>query len=282
MATSQEAHALNQRITALAKAEGVPPQRIRNRLGFQRILARLSQSPDWVLKGGFSLEVRLGLRARATKDLDVLHLGEPLTDADILEDILSEALERDLADGFTFRARPPKQIRAQDAEPSSWRVGIDVLYFGSQFGSITIDVVSSAATISVDTEPLTIEPILIGDAFEMPALDLERHAAEKYHAYARIYAHDRPSSRVKDLVDLVVMDENHNLDDADLGDAIIRVFRERDQADPPEMLPEPPHDWERTFPAMAEEIGASITDVREAWQVANAMYQRALKQEDEK
>src|SRR5207253_7148053 len=34
---------------------------------------------------------------------------------------------------------------------------------------------------------------------------LERHVAEKLHADARSYAAGRPSTRVKDLVDLVVM-----------------------------------------------------------------------------
>ena len=281
MATSPEASALNERIKRLASSEGVAPQRIRNRLGFQRILARLTQDPDWVLKGGFSLEIRLGLRARATKDLDVLHLGDCLTDADLLQDLIDEALDRDLGDSFTFRARRPRQIRIEDGDPSSWRIGVDTFYFGSPFSSTTMDIVSSVAAKAEDTEPLAVTPVLIGEPFQVMALDLERHAAEKYHAYARIYAHDRPSSRVKDLVDLVVLDETGELDDAELGDAIRRVFDERDQAEPPDVLPEPPLDWARTYPPMAEETGVSVTNVTDAWRVAAAMYARALRQKDE-
>ena len=281
MATSPEARILNERIKNLANSEGVTPQRIRNRLGFQRILARLAQDPDWILKGGFSLEIRLGLRARATRDLDLLHLGERLTDADLLQDLIDEALDRELGDGFRFQARRPRQIRLEDGDPSSWRVGIDAFYFGSPFNSITIDVVSSVAASTKDTEPLAVEPVLIGEPFQVAALDLERHAAEKYHAYARIYAHDRPSSRVKDLVDLVVLNETGYLNDAELGDAIRRVFDERDQTDPPDALPEPPLEWARTYPPMAEETGATVTDVTEAWRVAATMYARAIGQKDE-
>ena len=40
---------------------------------------------------------------------------------------------------------------------------------------------------------------------EVPALPLERHVAEKVHAYTRSYAGGRPSTRVKDLIDLVMM-----------------------------------------------------------------------------
>ena len=281
MATSPEASALNERIKNLASSEGVTPQRIRNRLGFQRILARFTKDPDWVLKGGFSLEIRLGLRARATKDLDVLHLGERLNDADFLQDLIDETLDRDLGDGFAFRARRPKQIRIEGDESSSWRIGVDVSYFGSPFSSITMDVVSAVTTSPEDTEPLSVMPILIGEPFQVMALDLERHAAEKYHAYARIYAHDRPSSRVKDLVDLVILDETGELDTAELGDSIRRVFDERDHAEPPDVLPEPPLDWARTYPPMAEESGASVTDVTDAWRVAAAMYARALEQQKE-
>jgi hypothetical protein len=112
-------------------------------------------------------------------------------------------------------------------------------------------------------------------------LDLERHAAEKYHAYSRIYARDRPSSRVKDLVDLIVLDENTTLKDSELGDAIRRVFQERDQVEPPDTLPKPPLDWAKTYRRMAEETGVSVTDVTEAWRVAVATYARALGQNEQ-
>jgi hypothetical protein len=280
MATSQEAHVLNERIKALAADLGLPVQRIRNRLGFQRVLARLAQSQDWILKGGFSLETRLSLRARATKDLDVLHLGAAQPDADSVQDLVDNALDQNLGDGFTFHTRPPKSIRVEDSGSPSWRIGVDAFYFNSPFSSITIDIVLSASTSTRDTEPLVVTPTLIGAPFTMPALDLERHAAEKFHACTRIYAHDRPSSRVKDLVDLIVLHEYEDLNRADLDDAIRRVFMERNHCEPPDTLPNLPREWTITYPPLAEETGLSITDAATAWQIATKIYTLALSMKD--
>jgi hypothetical protein len=40
---------------------------------------------------------------------------------------------------------------------------------------------------------------------EVPTLPLELHLAEKVHAYTRIYAGDRLNTRVKDLIDLILI-----------------------------------------------------------------------------
>src|ERR1700728_3764374 len=61
--------ALEDRLKA-ARQDGVGLARLRKRVVFERLLARLhAVAPDaWVLKGGFALELRLGARARTTKD----------------------------------------------------------------------------------------------------------------------------------------------------------------------------------------------------------------------
>ena len=62
-------------------ANGTDLDRLRRRVVFERILARLATATGerWILKGGFALEVRLGDRARATRYLDVA-LGESTED----------------------------------------------------------------------------------------------------------------------------------------------------------------------------------------------------------
>lgn len=64
---------LTDRLSQQARDEGVDVARLMKRLAFERFLARLFQkgSERWVLKGGYALELRLGDRARATKDLDL-------------------------------------------------------------------------------------------------------------------------------------------------------------------------------------------------------------------
>jgi len=79
-----------------------------------------------------------------------------------------------------------------------------------------------------------IEPV------EVPAVPLDRHVAEKVHAYTRRYGDDRPSSRVKDLIDIVLISELASFEVERLRDAIVQAFSERETHDLPTSLPVPP------------------------------------------
>jgi hypothetical protein len=79
---------------------------------FDRFLVRLVQNqPDtWVLKGGLALQLRLGDRARTTKDIDVLLL----TPAEDVHQALVRASLLDLGDWFQFEVeRSPAEVPAQ-------------------------------------------------------------------------------------------------------------------------------------------------------------------------
>ncbi len=280
MTPTGEAESLNQRIRNAAAREGVPPIRLRNRVAFQRLLARLALADGWVLKGGFSLEVRLGLIARATKDLDLLHLAPAPGSALDLQDLLDAALETELDDGFAFRVRLPTPVRLEEAEPSTWRAIVDVRFDGSAFGTIAIDIVPTTAIETLTSEVLRIDSEVVGDPFDIAALDVHRHMAEKFHAYARIYAYERPSSRVKDLVDIVLLAQSGLIDDARLNAALLEVFAERDTALPGQ-LPAPPGDWRQSFAALAEGTGSEVTDLGDARQIATELYDRARAHESE-
>lgn len=71
--------ALEDRLQAIAKKEGVDLQRLRRQVAFDRFLARLFQAEDpnhlpWVLKGGYAMELRMKA-ARTTKDIDLTARG---------------------------------------------------------------------------------------------------------------------------------------------------------------------------------------------------------------
>lgn len=276
--TRGAAESLNQRIRNLATSLQIPPSRLRNRVAFQRMLARLAVDGAWVLKGGFSLEIRLGLASRATKDLDLLLIGSPPPTAPDLQDALDGALERDVQDGFSFTVRVPRPVRLEEVEPSTWRVVADVRFDSTAFGTVTVDVVPRLPGAGDDVELLAIEPAIIGEPFDMPAIDVHRHLAEKFHAYSRVYAHDRPSSRVKDLVDIVLLAESGLVAPASLARSLRTVFAER-ETDLPSGLPPPPGDWGSTYPALAADTGTDVVDVRAARDIAEDTYHRALAQE---
>ncbi len=66
--------ALEQRLLNQARAEPtVPLVRLRKAVAFEALLRRLlrDQPNEWLLKGGFALQLRLGLQTRTTKDIDL-------------------------------------------------------------------------------------------------------------------------------------------------------------------------------------------------------------------
>ncbi|MBK8461477.1 MAG: nucleotidyl transferase AbiEii/AbiGii toxin family protein [Micropruina sp.] len=271
---------LTHRLRNIAAHEGVPPQRVRNRYVFQRVLARLARDPRWVLKGGFSLELRLGLAARTTKDLDLLRWDVADLSAVDLQDLLDAALDVDLSDDCTFTVRRPRQVRAEDEMPSTWRVVVDVQVARRPFETVTIDVVTSPVEPTSGLDAVAVRPVLGGKPFSVRSVDLPRHAAEKTHAYARIYAHDRPSSRVKDLVDLALLVEQELLEPADYARAVTGVFAERDASAPPPELPDPPRDWAVPFAAMAADIGLDQQSLDDAATLVQRFYRFAFDRQD--
>src|SRR6266545_963311 len=109
---------------ASGEATTVPGlERLRRRATFERLLIRLEHAMpgQWVLKGGMALEVRLGDRARSTRDLDlaVRQAGE---DAGTIRDHLLEARTEEISrtDRVTLRSMlsfagfPDHEVEAVD------------------------------------------------------------------------------------------------------------------------------------------------------------------------
>lgn len=118
--------ALEQRLKNEAEASGVALMRLRKRVAFERFLARLTAAEPggWVLKGAFALELRLGLRTRTTKDID---LGRA-DDEEAATEHLNAATGVDLGDFFGFEARrtpPPPRSWARPYAELAREVGIE-------------------------------------------------------------------------------------------------------------------------------------------------------------
>jgi hypothetical protein len=87
--------------------------------------------PLFAVKGGVSMELRLGLRGRTTKDLDAVFRGA-------FEDWL-EALDHALADDieeFSFSREEPEAIR----DTNSFRVNIIIDFKGRRWGKVQFEV----------------------------------------------------------------------------------------------------------------------------------------------
>jgi predicted nucleotidyltransferase component of viral defense system len=227
--------------------------RLRKRVAFERLLCRLQRvAPgQWLLKGGFALELRLHERARATKDVD---LDWRLTE-EAATSALIDAARLDLGDYFEFRLERVEQTADVGGRGHRWRATARLA--GRTFEQVLVDV-GVATEPLLDPEPLMLPAPLAFAGFEpvkVPAAALEQHLAEKLHAYTRRYAGDRASSRAKDLIDIVLIAEIARVHAARMDDAIQRLFAARGTHMPPPALPRPPRSWAVAYASLARDVG---------------------------
>jgi predicted nucleotidyltransferase component of viral defense system len=224
-------------------------------VAFDRFLVRLTtlESTGWVLKGGFALELRLGLRARTTKDID---LGRA-DDEEAATEHLVAATHVDLGDFFVFEVRRTPALDAATgfhAVRYTVRADLDA----RRFDQFPVDVAFSEAT-PIQAEPLFgANSLKFADvaALQLPVISLEQHVAEKLHAYTGAFGRDqRESTRVKDLVDLVLIGELAEIDAKRLHQALTITFAQRGRQPPPNAIPSPPSSWARPYAVLAREVG---------------------------
>jgi hypothetical protein len=238
--------ALEDRLLARSAETGVSLDRLRRRVMFERIIARIqaAEPGHWVLKGGMALEVRLRDDARLTKDVD-LGLRDDIDSGPDLHERLVEILAVDHDhDYFDFRAGPPERLRDDGGGFPTWRARVGAHLADKPFGRIQLDVSPRSHELHV-TDTLMVPNSLAFagiSGIEVEAVDVHRHAAEKFHGMLRVFE-GRENSRIRDLVDLTILLE-HGLLSPDRAAAAVRtVWRERNDAMPPYDLPPLPESW---------------------------------------
>lgn len=244
-------------LEARLKAEqstGVGLSRLRKRVVFERLLARLvTVAPDaWVLKGGFALELRLGSRARSTRDVDL----DWLPGGDDVGALLRQAGVLELDDYFDFTIE--LSAPADDTAGGGERWAVDAVLAGRLFERVAIDIGFGAPVL--EPEPVVASRLLAFAGLQpttVRALAIEQHVAEKLHAYTRTYARGQSSSRVKDLVDVVVIAGTTELDAQRLRHAIEAIFSRRAAQSVPGAVPHPPADWTRSWRTLAANVPAN-------------------------
>ena len=178
-------------------------------MAFDRLLARLFSSDEqgFFLKGGYAMELRLKT-ARATKDIDLTCLKrmqdqKKLLSAMILDELRMLA-QRDLGDFFSYRIGEP-QSDLNNAPYGGARYPVTALLDGKVFVRFQLDV--GADAIVTQTETLQGADWLSFCGIPSPVftmISVEQQFAEKLHAYT-LPRLERPNTRVKDLVDMVLL-----------------------------------------------------------------------------
>lgn len=267
--------ALEHRLNDRSRESGVSVDRLRRRVVFERVVARLTHAEPgkWVVKGGMALEVRLRDRARLTKDLD-LGLRDTIDGRAELQERLVDALALDpYDDRFILAPGSITELMPDGGGHVSWRSSVSAHLAGRLFGSIKLDVSPRAHELE-RTDVMTLPNSMAFADVEAPTVevvDVNRHAAEKLHAMLRDYG-DRENTRVRDLVDLVILVEHDMLDRRELSSAVRQVWLERDGAAPPAALPELPASWPERYERQATDqdltartFTAAVTVVMALW-----------------
>jgi len=277
--------ALEERLRTMSQRQGVDLQRLRRRVAFERLLARLfaGTEPPWLLKGGYALELRLAHRARSTRDLDLsvpspewLDLpseGAPSQDrADKLHECLQLAAARDLGDGFRFLIRAPRG-ELTGAPGGGVRCAVEARLAGRTFAQFHVDVGLGDAMLG---EPEWVKGSSLLDfagfsAVLIPLVPSAQQFAEKIHAYTFPWQ-DRDNTRVKDLVDLILLVHSGLLAAADVRQALEATFSARATHSLTAELPKPPEAWSESFRALAVELGLPVQELEQSYAYLKAFW----------
>jgi len=263
--------ALEERLKQRAKEEGEPLNRLRKRVVFERCMVRLQkdQNSPWVLKGGFALELRLGNRARMTKDVDLtIDLGFFENRPDSLSELtqkLREDLQREDEDRFVFILPEGREEELPAQGVKSYRFSVEAKLDGRMFETISVDVGVGDPLI----QPLDYLPgsdILSFADIATPrirATSPAQHLAEKVHALTRPYD-DRINTRVKDLGDIMLLMDESLPQKETAKNAIEEIFSSRQSHEVPKHIETPPGIWASSYSAMATELNLTQTTIESA------------------
>jgi hypothetical protein len=246
--------ALEERLKRISRDEAIDLQRLRRQVAFDRFLARLFASghPDWVLKGGYSMELRFQ-RARATKDLDFTIRTKPTGGENAVLAILQDVGAAETGDWFTFRVGDAT-TDLDGAPYGGARYPVEALMAGRTLVKFHLDV--GIGDVIVDPVDVVGTRDWLGFAGIAAArvcmIQSEQQFAEKIHAYTlpRVSA---ANSRVRDLVDLALLVQSGTMDLSRVAEALRRTFARRGTHDLPIALTAPPEDWATPFANMAGE-----------------------------
>lgn len=263
---------LEQLITQWQKDSGYPVARLNLRIAAMMIAGALARVVDpegraaFATKGGIAMELRMGGRARATNDIDLVLRGDPDRLADLLDVGLATPYE-----GFSFRRG---EITGLPRRAEFRKVKVQVIFAGRVLSSPQLEI-SPAET---GYEKFTAVPGLSLDAVGLDGpeavlvLDTPWQIAQKIHAVTEGYSDGYDNPRFRDLVDLQLL-EALDPDLPEIRQACEQIFAARGgHAWPPQLNAQP--SWTEGYAALAEELEMSPTDVAVAVEVVQGFIDR--------
>jgi hypothetical protein len=181
-----------------------------------------------------------------------------------------------LGDWFTFAVRSGTGALPGPDE-GGLRFYVTARLDSRVFESFHVDVGLGDPVIE-PAERLTTPPLL---AFAdippvtIPCYPISQHLAEKIHAYVRPRAGGE-STRVKDLVDMVLIAMHVPVNAVALSAAIQATFTAQGSGAPPLSLPAPPAAWAPKYHRLAQDVGLGDVTLPAAFERARRFLDPAL------
>jgi hypothetical protein len=247
---------LESRIAHNARAQGVTVARYRDALNRKILLTTLELAcrahllDTYAVKGGVAIELRFGVKVRATRDIDI-DLPAPL---DRLRDILVSALGVGCGD-FTFSVKQDiRQIRSDAV-----RVVVSIKFAGLPWATMEVDLAPIALGDVQEEVPLPAEEI-VELSLTTRSISVEQLIAQKIHAATCPDAPGYEFDYARHVIDVLFLMQAGAVSIRDVRIACEAVFRERGHRDgrmwPPTVaLPER---WLRDYEALLREYALAL------------------------
>ncbi len=240
--------ALTDRLKTLAVTSRWELPQLQRQIAYDRFLARLYRvDQGWVVKGATALLAR-ELGVRGTIDIDIYRD----TELAVAEQELRKAAIVDIGDWFDFELGPGQSV---SDGASGTRVPVTALIGPTAWTAFHVDLVGTELTMTGD--PDDVSPLA---CIGMPgvvqvnyrAYPLVDHVADKVVATFDRYGTLRsPSTRFKDLVDLVAISTGASVEASAQMDALSSEARRRKVELPAQFEVPDPEVWKKGYEAEA-------------------------------
>ncbi len=251
-------------IATYAKETGQVPERIMRSVSYMIASLALERARDetgaplFLIKGGVMIELRLGLRARATRDLDAVFRAELRSWLEQLDG----AIRRPVGD-FTITRTEPEQIKRTNTQ----RLQLVIDYRGRRWAQIPLEVAPAEVPDVLEIEhvgPLHISQLGLPEPESVAVVGPRYQIAQKLHACSERFETGPENDRFRDLMDLLLLRDV--LTDADLPrvrEACERIFEARKKHSWPPMVTVY-KSWLAPYQEMAREERFEIEEVDDA------------------
>ena len=253
---------LERLLQSYGRATGVAPNRLRRWMTMMVMIGaldRVQADPDqplFLVKGGVAMELRLRQGARATRDLDMVFLGDP-------EQLLA-ALDAALAEPYSLFS-----FERGAAEPigttQSQRLDVKVAFNGRSWATVRLEISPPEGRSGDESQVLdaiSIEDFGLIGPEKVRCLSIRYQIAQKLHACTEVFPSGRENDRFRDLIDLLLL-RALDPDLTAIRHACVDIFTSRAKHAWPPTL-NAPSSWAEPYARLAGELEFAITDLDEA------------------